>query len=53
MDVETPAEGRDRSKVFTIERRTFHQRQHKRPGPRGYFPSHHDVGLERPMKSPM
>jgi hypothetical protein len=40
MDVEIPAGGRDRSEDCTRERRTFHQGQPGRPGPRGvvHFP---------------
>jgi hypothetical protein len=38
------------------ERRTFHQGQPGRPGPRGFCSFHHDVGTGRPMisaRSPM
>jgi hypothetical protein len=54
MDVETPAGGRDRIEGFAPEkRRTFHRGTLEEPYPRGLCPLHWNVGLERPMMSPM
>jgi hypothetical protein len=52
MDVETPARGKTDHMNAHRERKTFHQGQPGRPGPRGLFPFHHDVGLGRHMTSP-
>ena len=53
MDVETPARGRDKSKVCIEERgerSTIDSPTGLDPG--GSFPSHYDVCLGRPMTSP-
>jgi hypothetical protein len=54
MDVETPTKGRDRSEVCTGERGGRSTRDSPTSlVPGGSFPSHYDVGLGRPMTSPM
>jgi hypothetical protein len=48
-----PVEGRDRSEVCTGERGGRSTRDSLAGlNPGGSFPSHYDVGLERPMMSP-
>jgi hypothetical protein len=54
MDVETPARGRDRSWVCTRDREGRSTRDILASlDVEGSFPFHHDVGLGRPMTSPM
>jgi hypothetical protein len=54
MDVEAPARGKDGSEDCTRERGGCSTRDNpKGLDLGGSFPSHHDVGLGRPMTSPM
>jgi hypothetical protein len=54
MDVETPTRGRDKSKDCIRERGGCFTREILASlDPGGLCPFHHDVGLGRPMMSPM